>query len=684
MSKEKMLSLEEIEELLVNHADDEYDNIKTIISFAGNKYRMSINYAYLNISIDQILTKYGVKYDDSWMWTTKLNNKNRINEFDKLIRRLYDQNVDKLVVDKLLGDMVSLTTKLVHMFDSGKRVSLDLSIVGLANDVLTKPEVKELLTVDHIDDDMLPEDIIAKKEEILDQLKTYDIYGIKELLLSGAGVKADQVFNCIIGLWLRTRVHNMEDVAPHILHERWIDGITTRISHFIELNNNRMAAISSKDIIKDSGTENKHASTLSQDIYINGEDCHSMHGLKVFVANKRQLDNLVYKYQMMPDGSLREIKETDTHLIGQHVIVRSMLKCANKEGVCATCFGAHNKWNRHTKEYRKDLGSEFTKVHVSNASQSVLSFKHTITPDVVPVRYDIVNTRTGELTHDWSKIIDRKFNRITPVKGAKIYFNYKDIIFSNKYKKAKVTNNKIDPYDADYEYDEKDIIRTSKFFVYHKGTEYQVELAATVTATNTKERPVMFKVKGIERHMVNELYDVNDIINIEEDVHLLQVIPNKSRTAKFNDIQNLYANDTMTGTKESLPFESIEDMVQRTIDSIPESHLVGIEVLFRNKIKYKNDFRKRPDWTQPDAESQYEIISESRALNAIPTITSKLGLGYFEQRLKSPYYYDPANITPSAYDLLFDSFEEAISKDQYVEATETDSVDFYSLYGDNK
>ena len=672
------IAKETMEKILVDRAEYEYPEIICTIKFAGHNYKMGVNYAYLNYCLDEIFTKYKVPFDESWMWVKALTAKTSKDEITKISRRLYELQFDKLVADKLMLEVVDLTSKIINLVDSGKRVSLDLSLVGLANDVLTKPEVHDLLMIDHIHDDMLPEDIIKKKEEILNQLKTYDIYGIRELLRSGSGVKADQVFNCIIGLWLRTRIQDMNDVAPYILHERWIDGLKTRKSLFIELNNNRMAAIATKDVIRDAGTQNKHAGTLSQDMYINGVDCGSIHGLKYFVRDENDLFNIEFKYQIMPDGSLREISMKDTHLIGTTVNVRSAFKCNNKEGICEHCFGAHARWNKSTKEYRRDLGSEFTKVYISDASQEVLSFKHTVTPDVIPIRFDIVNQSTGELTHNWEDFVDRSFTRITPKKGISAYFYTED-----------VANRKRDGYKSNYpsgdiiyqdgEYDDKDIIRVSQIYQFKDGVEYIVQMSATITKTNTKERQVPFKVTGFMGFNHNN-YSKGEAIKITEDHKIIQIIPNRSKTSRFHSIKALYASESENiknhngkDKKNTNTYKTIEDMVVRVKEVLPDAHLSAIEVIFRNKVKSIDNTRVVPDWSKPDAEERYVILSEIKAINALTSISAKLGLGYFNNRLKKSYYYDADNITPSAYDLLYDSFDEIIAREQYEDA---DIVDY--------
>lgn len=673
-----------MEELMITHNENEYPDIKCEIMFAGNRYRMGVNYAYLNYCLDEIFHKYNLPYDETWMWTKSLTAKTASSEMTKIVKRLFNLQLDKLLVDDIMYDLTNLVSKVINLLDSGNRVSLDLSLVGIAKDVLTKPEVRDLLTKEHVNEDMLPEEIVKKREELLEEIKRCHIYGVSELLEAGSGVKSDQVFNCLIGLWLRTRIQNMDDVAPVFLPERWIDGIKTRESHFIESNNNRMAAIASKDVIRDSGRENKEAGTLSQDIYINAEDCGSIHGVKVLVRDNNDLQNLIYKYQIMPDKTLRIINSEDTFLIGQTIEVRSVFKCNCKAGICATCFGAHNVWNRHTKLYRQDLGSNFTKVYVSNASQEVLSFKHTVTPDVIPVRFDIVNMRTGELTHDWKTFIDRKFNRITVKEGYKAYIKPKDVtntVIFNKKINAETGDIKY----VDTEYDERDIIRVKRIFLFKDGTEYEMTMYATVTKTHTKERRIDFKIKGVEKFNTKE-YKENHIIDLA-DKKIIQIIPNRSKTSRFYNLKGLYNSESSIlnsnvkdkEKKKIIALDSIEHMVERAREILPDAHMVAIEVLFKNKVRAMStnkDFRQLPDWTKPDANENYVILSEGKALNALNSLTVKLGLGYFDNRLKDEFYYDPNNIAPSTYDILFDSSDEINARNKYEEADDIEEVDF--------
>ena len=86
---------------------------------------------------------------------------------------------------------------------------------------------------------------------------------------------------------------------------------------------------------------------------------------------------LVGKYYIDPvDGILKDLKITDTHLIGKTIKIRTMLGCRhkNKHGVCATCFG---KMGDNVSPYA-NIGHMASAIMTQQITQSILSTKHLI------------------------------------------------------------------------------------------------------------------------------------------------------------------------------------------------------------------------------------------------------------------------------------------------------------------
>lgn len=667
-----------MEKILIDKNNHDYYNIPYRFIFADEEYETSINFAYLNAKLNDIYVRYKLDFDESWMWTKRMNYSQYLTEMNKLVKRLYTMNIDKLLAEYIVTDVLTLLNSMVDMFDSGSKINIDISIVGLAQDVLAKPEVYDVIMKEHANASMTPEEINHKKEELLHSLKTLDIYGVHDLLQSEEGVKSDQVFNCLIGLWMRTRIQNMYEVAPRFLPERWIDGIVNRDSHFIETNNNRQAAMVSKQTIRDAGNENRKVGILAQDIYINGEDCGSVNYYDVKIGSEKELANFTFKYQVLPDGSLHEITMDDTNLVGVPIKIRSSLTCANNDGICATCFGAHARWNLDTATYRKQVGFEFARQDISPASQEVLSFKHSVTPDFIPINFIITNTSTKEVTHDHSFLFHREFNNIILEDGVQCLMYPKDIILS-PYK-----DNKTDKFHyIDNEYLEYDIIRVRVLHFIKGQVLYTVRMETTKTKTSKIIKPVPFKLGGFPFLDMKAL-DKNTAIDVTKDHKLQYVIPNRSKTDKFSQLKKLFKSEStpenQTASKDPLNedqkyYDTMEDMMERARAIVPGVHICSLEVLLRNKIKSKTNINFRPDWRVPDAKKDIQILSIDRALNHLRSLTVKLGLGYFGNRIQDEFYYNPDNMEPSSYDILFDTLEQLIAENSYRHGDEIDEDD---------
>ncbi len=86
------------------------------------------------------------------------------------------------------------------------------------------------------------------------------------------------------------------------------------------------------------------------------------------------LERIVGKYYLDDTNTLRAIKNTDTHLIGKTIKMRSVLKCQHPDayGICSTCFG---DFSRSIPEH-SNIGHMCCASMTQKSSQLVLSTKH--------------------------------------------------------------------------------------------------------------------------------------------------------------------------------------------------------------------------------------------------------------------------------------------------------------------
>ena len=453
------MNYKDMEKYLIDNTTDEY--YKKVIDFTFNSklYKAEINFAYINTRFDVIFSKYDITYDATYMLVEAMTFSNYKSYMNMIVRKLYDQNVEKTKADAIIMHMLRIINKVINLFDSGRKLSLDISLTSIAMDMINNPELDNFFSEQFITDKMTPEDITEVKQKNEKKLKEIGVTGISDLLRSEAGVKPDQMLNIFSGLYMRTRVQDMNEIFAKVIKDRWIDGLSTKDNLFIETSINRKSVILNKIYIKAGGTMVKNTSQLVQDSEILEDDCGTKHTMEYFIDTQDELNNLEFKYQILDDGSKRAITKADTHLIGTTVRVRSLLKCASKYGVCATCFGSHHVWNRSTQFYKKDVGVEF-KVDVAYASQQMLSIKHSATPKLIKFDYTLIDLDTAEIVdNDKLKLFKREFNNII--------FNKCEVMYDT----ADITNKTYTKEDRaaiiykDNEFGDWDIIRVSKLYI---------------------------------------------------------------------------------------------------------------------------------------------------------------------------------------------------------------------------
>jgi len=94
-------------------------------------------------------------------------------------------------------------------------------------------------------------------------------------------------------------------------------------------------------------------------------------GTTVFAGDLKSLEG---KHYLHDDGTLHTIRDTDKHLIGQSLKVRSVLHCAHPDpyGICSTCFGELSL----SVPDGSNIGHMCCTSMTQKSSQSVLSVKH--------------------------------------------------------------------------------------------------------------------------------------------------------------------------------------------------------------------------------------------------------------------------------------------------------------------
>lgn len=650
------MRLQEMEEYLISH--NYYDDKFVDFTFNGEEYNAQIHYAYFNSHLDEILSKYIDEYDENFMLSEPMNTKNFRSFMNKLVRAMYYKNYSLSYAQDMILEVLTLFNKIINLFDSGSRISHDLSMIEISKAMSENKEIYDLFATNHFTPNMTPEQIRNKRDELLVRMNKLEIPGITPLVRSQAGIKPDQLINMFFGLGMRVKTNeHLNEIYPRFVPERWVDGIRTLDTHYIESNIQRLAAILNSQTMRRSGVHNKEASILAQDTEIIELDCGSVNYIEIPIEDEADLRSIEFKYRF-EDGKLIECSTKDKHLIGTTVKLRSVLKCACKEGVCATCFGANAKWSLTNDDYRYDVGFVAARKMNSSISQKVLSVKHSSTPVLVDEIFYVTDMDSGEMIEihgndEHNDFFDREFNRLIFRPTDEISFEVYSVLKNKSRKRNKDEDSTYIAY-RDGEFNEWDIIRVSTLTLLRDGKEYLIDCNS------------MFRVKGFPRE-VTKFWENEDRITVANPVEdISYVIKNSETVMEFKKLQELYKIHSKglleQAKKEGYTQEDIRegnvpylnDSIRYLYDSVKSvikgKSLTMFECAIRNKIS-GTDEEIVPDWTTENPE--YEINSILVAIGRRPSISAILPRGFIYYRLTDPKFHSVNNLNFSVFDLLF-------------------------------
>ena len=68
--------------------------------------------------------------------------------------------------------------------------------------------------------------------------------------------------------------------------------------------------------------------------------CDTAHPIEITIKSKKHLERLIGRYyKLFGQREYSIIKDTDKHLIGKKILLRSPITCSSKDGVCKACYG---------------------------------------------------------------------------------------------------------------------------------------------------------------------------------------------------------------------------------------------------------------------------------------------------------------------------------------------------------
>ena len=205
----------------------------------------------------------------------------------------------------------------------------------------------------------------------------------------------------------------------------------------------------------------------------------------------------------------------------------------------------------------------------------------------------------------------------------------------------------------DNEFGEHDIVRVNQIYVTNDTETYLL--------SDNNNVPLKVKSSSLERYQKK---GITEPINITKDDKLMYVLVNAHSTMKYTEISALYQLDSV---KEKIAKDV--NHVQWFVDNIMNSsfkndNIATLEIIFKNKVRDPKSYKmsKVPDFTldNPDV----VILSMEKAIQRSLSLSAKIPAGHLNTLFKDPFYHNPDNLKPSAYDMLYDDKYEAYEKEE--------------------
>lgn len=136
-------------------------------------------------------------------------------------------------------------------------------------------------------------------------------------------------------------------ILPRIVKGSYLKGFDDAGEYYVEAVNARVALLIKHINLRESGYLSRKVNILCLNTELDHsvQDCKTPNTLEYEVVSKDHLRMIMGKYQVLPNGKLKELTGKEEELIGQTIQLRSHICCAHSETgkVCRTCYGSKYK-----------------------------------------------------------------------------------------------------------------------------------------------------------------------------------------------------------------------------------------------------------------------------------------------------------------------------------------------------
>lgn len=544
---------------------------------------------------------------------TKLTSSYIESYINNLIIKPYRRTINNTKMNLLLDDMI-------HQLS---RISTDFNIIlgiGISTesfiDVAEKNERFNEIIRTKIDENMQPQEI----EELIKKLTDEEVEILKNtpndlqpMLLVGSGIRTQQLGEFSILGGLKPSLEGNTIPTP-INSNLLVGGLSSVTNYFIDSTGGRKSLIMNNDSMGTSGHFSRKVMMLSTDVNLreDAEPCGSLHAVSIEIKSAAYLKKLIGRYYRTETSTrYRVLLDTDTHLIGQTILLKSPITCASKKGICHQCYGE----DLSLINTDMSIGSYAAAIFTNPVSQAILSSKHLLTTISEKIVF-------GE---DFYKFFTLAANEIFPnilndeidLSDYSLVFIHENIVF--------LTN-----------LDEGDISEfISLFHVKNNKTGEMTEISE-LGGKDIYLSPNVSNMLDV-RKSKKEIYEVkfSDLPD-DERIFVLEV-DNNELTRPLKNIMSVL--DTKN-RRAAMGVETIDQIAQKLLDLVIESKInvqsVHCEIIIHPMIRSKKDVLERPNFRKYNAIDDYQILTVEGALEKHPSVLIGLSFQFLDRQFKSP------------------------------------------------
>ena len=512
--------------------------------------------------------------------------------FNKVID--YFDDVDFIELNEVISSVIEELADLSG--EINVRVGNTVSLHGIIELIEKCPEVYDLINTtipDKLQFDEIEEYVKDQVSKLVKVLSAYNNV-FSNYINSRTGINIKQLGQSIVNIGLKPDLYG--NVISDPINTNYLQGLRDVKDFYINAIGTRKALITNFNKVKESGYLTRKLSLLMIDTLLDydNEDCGSHHYIKAKIESKDTLKRLEGRWYINGDELNMINSETDLHLIGQTIEIRSPITCLGRK-ICRTCYG--DKLAKLNKNLH--VGILAVLFLTNQLTQMLLSSKH------------LLQTQSSKI--NWQK----EFLEYFTVDRHMILFNG-------------VADNSVMIIDTeDIEDGENASIKS---FRIKQGRSIK-KIESEIDLIITKELD-----KKIHDNKHNDGYSYIPLKNIKADTVLFNIVmENNELSASLQGILDLIE------TNHHLGLTDINDIYNKFITLLNESGIrinsVHIELILRTLIRDIMNETKRPDFTQ-DEFPEYKILRVTDAVIKSESVSVGLVFEQLKRQLVNPEIYN--------------------------------------------